>query len=149
MTLSLYDGDTLLRRYDIGYGRGPVGRIVNRENCTPLGEFRIVAKQKRADLMSRGARFLRLNHPTEETAHRAWESGAITDEDLDAICAAHAEGREPPHDTALGGPLGIQGNLFFFMERRFTDGSIALSNGDLNELYEHVSIGTLVIIKER
>ncbi len=149
MTLSLYDGDRLLKRYDIGYGRGSLGRVVNRGQATPLGEFRIVAKEKRQDLMSRGSRFLRLNFPSEEVAQRAWEVDAIAETDLDAIIDAQDEGREPPHDTPLGGPLGIQGNLFFFMERRFTDGSIALSNADVNELFEHVGVGTPVIIRER
>ena len=149
MTLALYDGDILAKRYNIGYGRAPVGRVSDRENSTPLGEFVIAGKEKREDVLCHGSRFLRFDFPTEEVAHRAWEAGAITDDDLDAILSAHAEGQEPPHDTPLGGPLGIQGNFFFFLERRFTDGSIALSNGDINELYEHVEIGTPVMILDR
>ena len=149
MTLALYDGETLAKRYNIGYGRGPIGRISERETSTPLGEFLIAGKEKRENVMGHGSRFLRFDFPTEEIAHRAWEAGTISDEECDAIIAAHAEGAEPPHDTPLGGPLGIQGNFFFFLERRFTDGSIALSNADINELYEHVEIGTRVIILDR
>ena len=149
MTLSLYDGETLTQRYNIGYGRGPIGRISKRENSTPLGEFVIAGKEKRKNVMGHGSRFLRFDFPTEEIALRAWEAGAITDDDLDAILSAHAEGQEPPHDTPFGGPLGIQGNFFFFLERRFTDGSIALSNADINELYAHGEIGTRVIIRDR
>lgn len=149
MSLTLCDGDTVVKRYNIGYGRAPVGRISKREDSTPLGEFVITAKEKRKDVMGRGSRFLRFDFPTEEVANLAWESGFISDEDLDAILAAHAAGDEPPYDTPLGGPIGIQGNFFFFLERRFTDGSIALSNADINELYEHVETGTRVIITDR
>lgn len=147
MALTLYDGDVQVKRYDIGYGNGPVGRRVAGSHSTPLGEFRILAKEKRQDIMARGSRFLRLDYPTEDDAAAAFEGGAIGRDEYDRIREAARLGEPPPVDTALGGPLGIQGNYFFFMDRRFTDGSVALSNADVNELFEHVPVGTRVVIQ--
>jgi len=146
MTLSLLSGDTLVKRYNIGFGRGPVGRITGREDSTPVGEFTIIKKEKRKDYLGRGSRFLLFDYPTQDIADVAYVGGGLSDEQYGDITAAHWALEAPPHDTSLGGPLGIQGNFFFFLERRFTDGSIALSNGDINELYEYVTDGTPVTI---
>jgi len=147
MTLALYEGDVLLKRYSVGYGHKMPGRANDREGSTPLGEYMIVDKQERKDLLSRGTRFLRFDFPGLEDADKALDAGEITREDYEAINVAHRLDEFPPSDTALLGPLGIQGNYFFFQDRRFTDGSLALSNGDINELYEYVPIGTPVVIK--
>lgn len=147
MTLTLFNGDTIVTRYNIGYGPGPSGRVTRREGSTPVGDFTIIRKEKREDLIGRGSRFLVFDFPTTEIADQSYEAGGLTDEQYMDILGAHRAGKMPPHDTPLGGPIGIQGNFFFFMDRRFTDGSIALSNGDINELYRYVTVGTPVTIE--
>jgi len=149
MTLALHDGEVMVKRYNIGYGKHVPGKVANREGSTPLGEFRIVRKQKRRDMLTRGSRFLVFDFPNEMITITAWEGGSISEEEYSAIMRALSMGEEPPHDTALGGPLGIHGNFFPFQERRFTDGSIGLSNADVNELFEHVPVGARVVIKDR
>lgn len=147
MTLAVMDGDTLVKRYEIGFGRGRIGGQAGREGSTPLGEYRIVRKLKRDDPFERGSRFLQLDYPSEEDVNRGYDRGAIDDETFRRFRAAAAEGALPPTDTPLGGPLGIQGNYWFFRDRRFTDGSVALANADVNELFEHVAVGTRVVIR--
>ena len=147
MTLSLFSGDALIKRYNIGYGRGPVGRITKRAGSTPIGNFTIIKKERRGDLIGHGSRFMMFDFPSLELADQAYEVGELSDEDHEAIAAAHASVSPPPFDTPLGGPVGIQGNFFFFLDRRFTDGNIALSNADINELFEYVPVGTTVSIE--
>ena len=146
MTLALYDGDVMIKRYDIGYGQQMPGKLDQRADSTPVGTYRIVSKDIRKDVLARGSRFMAIDFPSLENAQDAYVMGVITHADFTRIHDAHALGHVPPGDTALGGPVGIQGNYFFFRPRRFTDGSIALSNGDVNELFEHVPLGTPVII---
>lgn len=146
MTLSLFDGETLVKRYNIGYGYKTPGRLQDREGSTPLGEYQVVAKSEREDLLTRGTRFLQIDFPSLYDAGRAFDTGVISRNDYERIESRALLEEPPPSDTPLLGPIGIQGNFFFFRDRRFTDGSVALSNGDINELYEYVPIGTPVII---
>jgi hypothetical protein len=148
MVLEFKDGDALIKRYDIAYGRGAPGRLGRSAQATPLGEYRVIRKLKHDDLVAHGSRFLQIDFPSPADVSRAFQSGVIEDEDYGRLMAAIQAGEPPPADTALGGPLGIHGNFFFFRERRFTGGSIALSNGDINELYESVPLGTVVAIRE-
>jgi hypothetical protein len=89
-----------------------------------------------------------LDNPNAGDAKRAREAGAITREDYMTIVAADEANQTPPTGTVMGGPLGIQGNFFFFRERHFTDGSVALANSDINELFDYVPVGTPVLIKD-
>ncbi|HYC79213.1 MAG TPA: L,D-transpeptidase [Planctomycetota bacterium] len=147
--LELWDGDVRIKVYDCAFGEdGAFNRTAAGRPSTPLGEFRIVEKQVREDVLARGPRFLRLDYPDLDAADRGLSDGLLTAEHYDAIRTAAAAGLPTPVDTPLGGPLGIQGNWFFWRPRHFTDGSIALANADLNELFRHVPIGTPVIVRE-
>ncbi|MSR74404.1 MAG: murein L,D-transpeptidase [Planctomycetes bacterium] len=148
MVCEVKDGEEVLWRFDIGFGRGAIGRANAEVGGTPLGEYRILSKERRTDMFGRGARFMRIDYPNEEDADRAVASGAISPEDCSRIFRAHAVNDAPPTDTPLGGPLGLQGNLFAFVGRRFTDGSVALDNGDLIGLYEVLPVGTRVVITD-
>ena len=133
----------------VGFGRSPVsGRIGKDIASTPQGEYRIIKKEIREDILNRGSRFLLLDYPNSGDAQRGRAGNLLTREEYERIVAAEREGEVPPYDTPLGGPLGIQGNFFFFRERHYTDGSVAISNADLNELYDYVPVGTPVFIHE-
>jgi hypothetical protein len=146
-TLTLYDGEVAVKRYNVASGHLSAGRVSDREGSTPLGEYAVIGKEIRKDVLNRGSRFLLLNFPTETDALRAYDLGLLTRDELDRVRRAELTGAVPPFDTVLGGPVGIQGNFFFFRESRFTDGNIALSNGEMNELFEHVPVGTPVVIE--
>lgn len=146
MVLRLKVGDRVLGSYDVGYGPGYPGSMFGREPATPLGEYRIVSRHERKQVLDRGSRFLVLNYPNADDIFDAWQAEVIDDEQRDRLLAAYESGLVPPSDTPLGSAIGIQGNYFAFRSRRFTDGSIALANGELNELYRHVKEGTRVVI---
>jgi hypothetical protein len=146
-TLELRDGDVVVARYDCGFGASPVfGRIAADARSTPLGEYRIVAAERTREFGGRGARFLRLDWPNVDDAARALDLGVISRDDYDAIAAAATAGLPPPTDTPLGGPIGIQGGLFFFHARHATDGSVGLANADVVELFGYLPVGTRVEI---
>ena len=146
-TLSLLEGDVMLKRWNIGQGRVTAGRRVNREGSTPIGEYRVVAKRMREDVLERGSRYLILDFPSDFDAQRALDLGAISYAEYLRIAAAAARDELPPTDSALGGPVCIQGNFFFFRNSRCTDGCIAMGNAEINQLYEYVPVGTPVIIE--
>jgi hypothetical protein len=147
--LELFDGDTLVKRYEAGFGKAPVsGRIGRDLASTPMGEYKIIRKEIRKDLMARGSRFLVLDYPNSGDARRGLETGTLPRDEYYQILGAEEAGATPPTNTMFGGPLGIQGNFFFFRERHFTDGSVALANSDVNELFDYVPVGTPVVIKD-
>jgi hypothetical protein len=147
--LELYDGEILIKRYEAGFGRSPVsGRIGKDMASTPHGEYRIIRKDTRENILTRGSRFLLLDYPNSGDAQRALEANLVTRDEYQRIVNADRNDERPPWDTPLGGPVGIQGNFFFFRERHYTDGSVAISNADLNELFDYVPIGTPVNIHE-
>lgn len=147
--VELWDGDAMIKRWEAGFGRSPVaGRVGKELASTPHGEYRIIRKVMRENVLNHGSRFLLLDFPNALDARRGVDAGILSRDDYDRIVAADRADELPPMDTALGGPLGIQGNFFFFRERHFTDGSVAMSNADLNELYEYVPVGTPVYIHE-
>jgi hypothetical protein len=147
--LELWDGDVMIKRYEAGFGRSPVsGRIGKDIASTPHGEYSVIRKDKREDVLKHGSRFMLLDYPNTGDAQRALEVNLITRAEYERIVAADRAGEPPPYDTALGGPLGIHGNFFFFRERHYTDGSVAIGNADINELFDYVPVGTPVLIHE-
>lgn len=145
--LELRDGDVVVQSYDCGFGScAAFGARGAGLRSTPIGEYRVVAKSERRDVVERGARFLRLDYPNAEDARRALENGVLDRATAESIFDAAAAGLTPPADTPLGGPLGIQGNRFFFQPRHHTDGAISLANADVVELFKHLPEGARVVI---
>ena len=95
------------------------------DRATPEGRYRIVAKKS----YSRFHRALLLDYPN--AADRA------------RFAAAQRRG-EVPRDARIGGLIEIHGEGG--RGQNWTDGCIALSNGDMDELYSRVSTGTRVTI---
>lgn len=146
--LELRDGDVVVKRYDCGFGAGVTfGRLGRDARCTPLGEYKVVCKEVRKDVTGRGSRFLRIDFPNAEDAAKALAIGLVDRDQYEELRAAAAVDAPPP-DGPLGGPLGIQGNYFFWTSRHFSDGSVALSNGAVNELFAHLPVGAPVVIGE-
>ena len=75
--------------------------------------------------------------------------------DFKRIAGAYKKREFPPQDTKLGGQIGIHGigritkqKLAIHKDLNWTDGCIALTNHDINELKQYVNIGTVVVINE-
>jgi murein L,D-transpeptidase YafK len=126
--LSLYANGTLVRQYLVALGARPVGdkvRIGDRR--TPEGVFRIEARK--AD--SRYHRALRISYP--DAAHRA---------------RARALGVSPGGDIMIHG-LPARQAWVGAAHRDFdwTEGCIAVTNQEIEEIWSAVPVGTPIHIK--
>lgn len=147
MTLSLYDGEVLIKRYDAASGHSPRrGVLLRAGGSTPLGEYTVTHKSKDESFLTYGSRFLEIDFPNEDDVEQALDSGEINQEQYDAYYRAKEAGARIPEALYPNGRIGIQGNYYLFSSSKSTEGGIALSNRDLNELYEYVPIGTTVSI---
>ena len=149
LTLAIMRGDTELRRYDniaIGSNGPTLAKLVSDET-TPLGDFRI----SRINPRSRYHLFLGLDYPTMEHAQRALEDGRIGIEEYVAVSNAWLAGGPPPQDTRLGGYLGIHGlgngSTEIHGIVNWTDGCIAVTNEQMDELASLVGVGTKVSVR--
>lgn len=147
--LYVMDGDHILRQFDnISVGRN--GAAANRllgDQKTPLGEYRVL----RINRESRFRLFFGLDYPTMDQATRALLAGNITSEDWQAINQAHQEGKEPPATTPLGGYIGIhgvgQGDSLIHENYDWTEGCVAVSNEQVDELASFIQLGTRVTFR--
>lgn len=147
-TLQVMDGEQAVRRYDnIAIGRnGAASRRALGDNQTPLGAFRISSIRKE----TRYHRFFGISYPALDDALRAHASGKIDDAELATIRRAHELGQEPPSSTPLGGNIGIHGlgtgDPRFHEDFNWTDGCIALTNEQVDELAQWVRLRMTVVI---
>lgn len=149
LTMTLYEGDTRVRRYDIAVGENrQLGMLTAGAESTPTGEYKVIRKAKREDMFVRGSRFLQINFPSLDDLEHAFEIGMIDQELYQECYRAAMVGQPYPDELPIGHTLGIQGNHFVINGSHSTDGSVALRNADINELYEHIPLGTPVIIKQ-
>ena len=147
-TLQVMDGEQAVRRYDnIAIGRnGAASRRALGDNQTPLGAFRISSIRKE----TRYHRFFGISYPALDDALRAHASGKIDDTELATIRRAHELGQEPPSSTPLGGNIGIHGlgtgDPRVHQDFNWTDGCIALTNEQVDELAQWVRLRMTVVI---
>jgi murein L,D-transpeptidase YafK len=147
--LYVMEGDEVLRTFEnisIGVNGATTAKYVG-DKKTPLGSYRV----SRINDESRFHLFLGVDYPTTEQAAQAYKSDQISVTELEAIYLAHREGREPPATTALGGAIGIHGigagDPEIHEAFNWTDGCVALTDQEIDELAQWVSLGTVVVIQ--
>lgn len=150
-SLSIYEDTVLIKTCRANFGtnlNSPKCR--DNDNATPVGEYMICS----LDTINRYHKFLRINYPNLTDAAEALEKGIITQKQYDKLNFEFYYGDCPDQDTELGGNIGIQGigeynSIFknFPFVFNWTDGSIAVSNEDIDEIYSIVKRGTKVVIK--
>jgi murein L,D-transpeptidase YafK len=140
--LDLLSGSRLERSYAVALGRNSaLDKSVEGDEATPLGEFYICAKNPR----SRHFLSVCLSYPNAEDAQRGLAAGLISAGEHEQILAAIRARRMPPQHTRLGGEIYIHGRGVHD-DPHGTRGCIALNNGDMQDLYDRVGIGTSVTI---
>jgi murein L,D-transpeptidase YafK len=149
LTLSVMQGDTPVRTFE-NIAIGSNGATLEKRTMdekTPLGDFRINAVKYK----SRFHLFFAIDYPTMEHARRALEDGRISHEEYRALQAAWKRGEPPPQNTALGGLIGIhgigEGDMEIHSRFNWTNGCVAITNAEIDELAELVGIGTRVTIR--
>ena len=150
--LLLKQGDRVVRQYSIAHGKGRRGDKQRRgDNRTPVGVYSVM-ELKTSD---RFHYFMQLNYPTPKDAWRGYRAGLISAREFRAVARAHKSAVPPPQTTALGGHIGIHG-LGTSSERKmrihetenWTEGCIALTNDELDELRRYITPGVKVHIRE-
>jgi murein L,D-transpeptidase YafK len=147
--LSVMQGDEVLRTYQgVAIGRfGTTEAKRTLDGKTPLGEFRITRIAERTSFH----RFFGLDYPNLAHARAGLEAGRIARAEFAAIHAALKQGATPPQQTALGGFIGIHGlgdgDPAIHEEYNWTNGCVALTNEQMDDLAQWVREGMRVIIR--
>lgn len=148
LVLRVMRGDQVLETFaDIAIGRYGTTRDKRRlDGRTPLGEFRISRINNRSPFR----RFYGFDYPRMEQAERALQAGDLEPSTFVAIRDAIRNGDPPPQNTVLGGYLGIHGlgagDPEVHENYNWTNGCIALTNGQIDRLAAWLRIGTRVVV---
>lgn len=133
-TMSVFQGTKPIKKYQVVLGHDPRNdKIMQGDKCTPEGVYRVVSKSPHR----KWHKFILLDYPTTENwlkFARAKQLGQI------------------PWDAKIGGDIGIHGTddeLKNLLRENWTEGCIALRNGDIEEVYRLVYPGTVVVIQRR
>lgn len=148
--MNLYSDTILVKSYKVVFGQGTGNVKTSKfDNVTPKGNFKIC----KIDTNSEYHKKFFLDYPTEADAAEALKNNVITKNEFDLI--TNWKGDCPPSETRLGADIGIHGigkydlifrNLPFVFN--WTNGSIAVSNASIDELYGVININTEVIIQD-
>lgn len=150
-TLNLYEDSVLIKSYRANFGRNlrDKKKLAN-DGATPVGDYKICSITDDPLYY----KFLKLNYPNLDDAVDALRKSLITQREFNEIkFEFYYEDCISPN-TVLGGNIGIHGlgrlnavfrNLPFVYN--WTDGSIAISNENLDELLTVIKKGTKVVIK--
>ena len=150
--LILKKSNDIIKKYHIATGKGGKGTKRKRgDSKTPLGVYRISQLNK----SKRFHYFIQLDYPNLIDAWYGFKNEIIDGHDFKRIANAYKKRESPPQDTNLGGQIGIHGigktttkKLAIHQDLNWTDGCIALTNDDINDLMKFIRIGTTVVIKE-
>lgn len=140
-TLSLYDAPKhLVKTYHVALGSQPTGpKQLEGDGATPEGEYFVT----HANPKSKFHLSLGLSYPNAADATRGVSRGTITKSEGQAITDAIQRHERPPQHTKLGGDIFVHGGG---TEKDWTAGCIALTDGDIDELFARVPVGTPITV---
>lgn len=144
--MELRSGRQVLRQFHVALGQEPrFSKRVRGDNRTPEGRYYISEKKARSGFR----KFLGLSYPNIDDAERGYSARLIDVDEWAEIFFANLRGRTPTWRTLLGGRVGIHGyggRPLSYQD--WTEGCIAVSDEEIDYLYDRVSVGTIVIINE-
>lgn len=148
--VELYSDKLLIKTYKATVGKNSsTVKTSGTDNVTPIGDYKICS----IDTLTRYHKFLHLNYPNDLDAGEALKRGYINKDEFESIMLAINKNECPPKETRLSEEIGIHGigtyNIIFKnlpFTFNWTNGSIAVSNENIDELYSVVKIGTPVKI---
>lgn len=142
--LTLYSGATPLKTYRISLGDGGLGdKVKAGDHKTPEGQFYISERSVLTPTdQYLGTRWMRISYPNKEDADRGLAAGLIDQATRDRIYAAINNKQIPPQNTALGGGIGIHGGVDNNGTNDWTWGCMALTNAEVNEIFDYIGVGT-------
>lgn len=149
LSLRVMEGESPLHIFEnIAIGsNGPALSRLRDDGTTPLGEFTIteIRPSERFEL------FMAFNYPNLDHTERAFLDERIDAREYMALRHDLDRGLPPPQNTRLGGQLGIHGlgtgDIKVHETVNWTEGCIALTNEQLEELAKWVVVGTRVVVR--
>lgn len=149
--LMLYSDTTFIKQYTVIFGRNGNSKTKKGDLATPRGSFEICG----IDLSQNYYKFIKFNFPNIEYANEAFRNKLISEEVYSNFVEVSTTGECPKNNPAISEPIGIHGfgKLNFIFKYlpfsvNWTNGSIGMSNEDLDELLTCVSKGTKIVIQE-
>jgi murein L,D-transpeptidase YafK len=150
-TLGIYEDSVLIKNYRVCFGKSVhTPKTRSDDKATPVGAYRIC----KIYTTHKYHKFFQINYPNLEDGASALRKGWISQKEYNDIkFQYYYEGCTKFH-SILGGDIGIHGigelnyifkNLPFVFN--WTDGSIAMSNENIDEIYSVIREGTEVVIK--
>lgn len=128
--LTVYSGGKVLASFKIGLGGAPEGHKQQKgDGRTPEGKYRISYKNPH----SRYHLSLRVSYPNALDRENAKEKGVSPGSDI----MIHGY---PNYVPALAGDILLKG-------RDWTEGCVAVSNEEIEKLWQIISVGTEIEIK--
>ena len=149
--LGLYEDSVLIKNYRVSFGKSvQTAKTRAGDEATPVGVYRIC----KIYTAHKYHKYFQINYPNLEDGANALRKGWISQKDYNYIkFQFYYEGCTKFHNI-LGGDIGIHGigelnyifkNLPFVYN--WTNGSIAMSNENIDEIYSVIGEGTEVVIK--
>ncbi len=142
----LKNGKDVLRQFNIVLGPAPTGgKLLRGDGRTPVGRYYISGKKPNSQFH----RFLAISYPSIQDAERALDQKIISEPEWTDIFFANLQEVTPPQNTLMGGWVGIHG--YGGREELpvdWTAGCIAVTNRDIDYLYDIVPLGTPVEISD-
>ena len=144
--MELRAGSTVVRQFRVVLGREPRDSKRHRGDArTPVGRYYVSNKNPN----SRFRRCLGLSYPNVDDAERGYKVGLIDAGQWADIFFANLRGDTPPSHTPLGGWVGIHGfGGRPYIPVDWTLGCVAVSDEEIDYIYDVVPIGSAVIINE-
>ena len=150
-TLGIYEDSVLIKNYRVSFGKSvQTPKTRAGDKATPVGVYRICKIFKE----HKYHKFFQINYPNLEDGAAALRKGWISQKEFNDIkFQFYYEGCTKYH-RVLGGDIGIHGigelnyifkNLPFVFN--WTNGSIAMSDENIDEIYTVIREGTEVVIK--
>ncbi|MCX7612366.1 MAG: L,D-transpeptidase [Ignavibacterium sp.] len=150
-TLNLFLNNSFIKKYRVSFGRNVNDKKKFADDgATPVGVYSICQVIEN----HKYHKYFQLNYPNESDAVDAFRNGYISKKEFDLIMSNLTSGICPTAKTNLGGNIGIHGTgrFNFFLSNlpfvfNWTNGSIALSDKHIDELFSVIKKGTKVVIK--
>lgn len=144
--MQVRQGGVLVGEYRVALGQDPRrGKEVKGDGRTPVGRYYVSDKNP----ASQFHRFLGISYPNAEDAERGYRNGLLDAGRWADIFLANMRGDAPPSYTVLGGRVGIHGfGGRPYVPVDWTEGCIAVSDDEIEVIYDRVPVGTPVIIYE-
>lgn len=148
--LELYSDSVLVKSYKAVFGKnfGTIKRSKD-DYITPIGDYYICS----IDTMSKFNKFFRLSYPNEKDITEAFRENWITKSEFLLLQQSSKNNDCPSDSTAISANIGIHGMgrfNFIFKNLPFsfnwTNGSVSISDENINEIYPIIKVGTRVSI---